>query len=94
MTFVVAGSFASIARNLRQPWPGAALLAVAVLALLLGAVLGADARLLPLATVIGVPAGLLMWLARKHVQPLSTATELGRPYLVLALAGLPLWLCM
>lgn len=92
MTFIVAGSYASIALNPRQPWPGAVLLAVAALALILSCVFAADIRPLPLAAIVAVPAAFLLWLAREHAGPLPRAGKLSRPYLLIGLAALPLWL--
>jgi hypothetical protein len=92
LTFIVAGSYASIALNPRQPWPGAVLLAVAAAALALGSVFGADARPLPLAAIVVGPAVVLVWLARDHAGPFPRTFKPSWPYLLPALAGLPLWI--
>jgi uncharacterized membrane protein len=58
-TFVVGGSFVSIARNPRQPWPGFVLLSIAIVALVLGSLLGLDAGPLPVAILLAVAVALL-----------------------------------
>lgn len=92
LTFIVAGSYLSIALSPRRPWPGAVLLAVVAAALVVGTVAGADVRPLLLAAAVGVPAAVLLWLARDHAGPFPRTVRVSWPYLLLALAGLPLWL--
>ncbi|MEV7572252.1 hypothetical protein AB0P28_04030 [Pseudarthrobacter sp. NPDC089323] len=92
VTFVVAGSYVSIARNPRDPWPGSILLGVAALSIVLSAVLGADARPLPLALIIAVPALGLLVAGRRDVRSFTLAPSLSLPYLAVAAAAVPLWL--
>lgn len=92
MTFVVAGSYVSIALNPRDPWPGTILLAVAALSLILSVILGADARPLPLAPIIAVPAIGLAWAGRMEVEGLRSAPALSWWHLLMTAAAVPLWL--
>lgn len=90
-TFVVGGSFISIARTPTQPWPGIVLLAIAIGALLLGSVFGLDAGPAPVAFLLAVAVALLTWLVWRAAPPPSLVWNLSRPYLLIAAAGLPLW---
>lgn len=90
-TFVVGGSFISIARKPGQPWPGFVLLSIAIGALLLGSVFGLDAGPVPVALLLAVAVALLVWLVWREAAPLPLVWNLSRPYLLIALAGLPLW---
>ncbi|MEQ7738738.1 hypothetical protein, partial [Escherichia coli] len=92
LTFVVAGSYTSIARHPRNPWPGLILLAVAAAALVLSAVFGADSRPLPLAFIVAVPAIGLFFTVRKELLPLGRSVAVSWPHLLLGIAGVPLWL--
>jgi hypothetical protein len=92
MTFVVAGSYLSIARNPQDPWPGTILLTVAALSLILCAIFGADARPLPLAPVIAVPAIGLAFVGRQDVHGFKSAPGLSWRHLLMAAAAVPLWL--
>ncbi|MFB8368076.1 hypothetical protein ACFC25_01790 [Pseudarthrobacter sp. NPDC055928] len=78
-TFVVGGSFVSIARNPGQPWPGLILLSIAIGALLLGSVFGLDAGPTPVALLLAAAGSLLFWLVRKEAVPASFAWSLSRP---------------
>ena len=91
-TFVVGGSFISIARTPGQPWPGIVLLAIAIGALLLGSVFGLDAGPAPVAVLLAVAVALLIWLVRREAPPQSLVFSLNRPYLLIAVVGVPLWL--
>lgn len=90
-TFVVGGSFISIARNPRRPWPGFVLLTIAIGALLLGSVFGLDAGPVPIAILLAVALALLIWLVRTEAAAPSFAWNLSRQHLLIAAAGLPLW---
>ncbi|MEW9872747.1 hypothetical protein [Arthrobacter sp. HS15c] len=90
-TFVVGGSFISIAKNPGQPWPGFVLLSIAIGALLLGSVFGLDAGPVPIAILLAVALALLIWLVRREGAPPPLALNLSRQYLLVAAAGLPLW---
>ncbi|MEJ1178661.1 MULTISPECIES: hypothetical protein [unclassified Pseudarthrobacter] len=90
-TFVVGGSFVSVARNPGQPWPGLVLLSIAIGALLLGTGLGLDAGPTPVALLLAAVAALLVWLVRPEAAPLSFVWDLSRQYLLIAATGLPLW---
>jgi hypothetical protein len=92
MTFIVAGSYASIALNPRDPWPGTVLLVVAGMALVLCAIFGADSRPLPLSLIVAVPAIGLLYSARREITALSRSLRPAWPHLLLAAAGVALWL--
>jgi hypothetical protein len=90
-TFVIAGSFANIALQPRRPWPGIVLLAFAITALLLGSIFGLDGRPLPIVALLTAAVVLLLWLGRKHFEPFPRKWALSWPYLLVAAAGVPLW---
>jgi hypothetical protein len=92
MTFIVAGSYASIALNPRDPWPGTVLLVVAGTALVLGTIFGADSRPLPLALIVAVPAIGLVYSARKEIAPPGRSLRPGWLHLLMGASGVPLWL--
>lgn len=91
-TFIIAGSFAGIALNPARPWPGTVLLAIAVAALVLGSIAGLDGRPLPVAAMLSAAIVLLLWLGWKHFEPFPRGWAVSWPYLLVAAAGVPLWL--
>lgn len=92
LTFVVAGSFSSIARNPLQPWPGIVLLAIAAGALVLGAVFGQDGSPVWVAALLAGAAAVLVWLVWNDSPPLPRVWNPSWEYLLIGLAGVPLWL--
>lgn len=92
MTFVVAGSYVSIARNPRDPWPGSILLGATALSLMLSTVFGADVRPLPLALIIAVPALGLLVAGRRDIRSFRFVPSLSWLHLLAAAAAVPLWL--
>ena len=91
-TFVVAGSCVAIGLRPDRPWPGIVLLSVAGCALAFGAVIGANARPLALAALIAGTAAVFFWLARWAEAPFPRVWRFSPEYLLLAVAGVPLWL--
>lgn len=91
-TFVTAGSCVAIALHPERPWPGLVLLAIAAGALVLGSALGLNARPLVLAAIIAAAVTAFALLAGKASVPLPLVWKLRRQYLLLAAAGVPLWL--
>lgn len=91
-TFVVAGSFASIGLKPCRPWPGVVLLFIAIGALVLGSIFGLDGRPVPVAALLAAALALLLVLGWKHFEPFPRALDLSWQYLLMAVAGVPLWL--
>lgn len=91
-TFVVAGSYVRIARNPFEPWPAIGLLSITTAALILSSTLGIDARPLPVALVIGATVAVFARLARKSTAPFPRQWRMSWQHLVVAAAGIPLWL--
>lgn len=91
-TFVTAGSCVAIALRPEHPWPGIVLLAITAGTLALGSALGMNARPLILAAIVASAAAAFGLLARKAPVPFPRVWKLRRQYLLLAAAGVPLWL--
>jgi hypothetical protein len=91
-TFVTAGSCLAIALKPDHPWPAIVLLAIAASTLALGALLGLNPRPLTLAAIVAAPVAVFIWLARKGAEPFPNSWKLSLRYLLLAVAGVPIWL--
>lgn len=91
-TFVLAGSFVSIALDPARSWPGIVQLAVASGGLVLSSVMGLDARPMAVAALIAASVLVIAGLTRKAAGTSPRVWKLSWQYLLIAAAGVPLWL--